>query len=162
MSKKGNKSLVFYKKLWFWIIIMFILVLIIVIAVSSGSDNSENNEALIGEWTIYEDTGTNWGNIYEYTFSEGNKVSYFECKEMTLSDDGCMDGNGSWVGTYKLEKNIITLNLKIDQSEENKYTERLNGPSQKLIVDFDQMKICNRDSGINCEDPYKKDADILD
>lgn len=121
--------------------------------------SSENEQALIGEWEYEEETPHYWGNYYSYEFFENNTVKYYECKNLTLSDDGCIDGSAVWMGKYNLHDNIITMNsFEIDTSNSYKYSKNLAGPTNKLIVDFDYMYMCNRDEGLNCNKKYKKNT----
>lgn len=123
-----------------------------------GCANSEEKEVLIGEWSYDENTGRNWGNIYKYEFLDNNSVKYFECIDMTL-DNGCISGSAVWIGKYSLDKNIIKLSdFEIDKGDSYNYSEILNGPSDKLIVDFDYMYLCDRDSGLNCLEKFTKDT----
>lgn len=78
---------------------------------------------------------------------------------LNSNDDGCIDGSSVWVGKYKLEKNIITMNyFKIDKTNSYKPTSKLVGPTKKLIVNFDDMYLCNRDAGLDCDKKYEKDT----
>ena len=141
------------KKIFFIILILFCL--------TACTGNSENLELVYGEWEIEDTDPTAW-NVHRYTFFEDSKVEYYECLDLTISlgdDDSnaCRKGSSVWIGKYSLKDNIITItDMQVDKNDSYNPTNRLNGPSKKLIVNFDNMYMCDRDKGLDCDMPFEK------
>ena len=141
------------KKLFFIILSVFCL--------TACAGNSKNLELVYGEWEIEDNDPTAW-NVYSYTFYENNKVEYYECLDLTISlntngNDGCEKGSSVWIGKYSLKDNIITItDMKVDKNDSYNPTGILNGPSEKLIVNFDNMYMCDRDKGLDCDMTFEK------
>ena len=47
--------------------------------------------------------------------------------------------------------------FKIDENDSYNPSKKLNGPSTSLIVDFDNMYLCDREDGLDCKNKYEKD-----
>ena len=98
----------------------------------------------------------------EATCSTKGSIKYYECLDLTISlntngNDGCEKGSSVWIGKYSLKDNIITItDMKVDKNDSYNPTGILNGPSEKLIVNFDNMYMCDRDKGLDCDMPFEK------
>lgn len=127
-----------------------------------GCKDKEKEEALEGTWirNKLEYLGL---NVEYLTFEENNKFTYkkrlwnWDEKKKSMEE-----GYHIYSGTYKINKNIISLNIiNKDTSFEVKKCELCDTtpPSEKLIIDFNLMKICERDEGLDCKYSYSKDTD---
>ena len=75
------------------------------------------------------------------------------------SDDGCADGSSVWKGKYSIKGNVVTMkNFEIDQSSYKPST-KLTGPKEQVIVSFDDMYLCDRQSGLDCKIQFEKVVD---
>ena len=141
-------------------ILIFILFLILVTGCSSSA---ENKTLLHGEWEYKKEPQKyegGWGDIYSYEFLKDGTVKYFECLHLTLSDDGCINGSSVWMGKYSLKNNIVSMkSFEIDESDSYKPSSKLSGPKETLIVDFENMYLCDRQAGLDCNQKYEKVVD---
>ncbi len=125
-----------------------------------GCESNENTKLLTGSWS-YE--FENWSSK-NYEFLENGTVKFFECHDMVICldnsncDDGCVGGSAVWLGKYKIKNNIVEFsNFEIDKTDSYNYTNKLTGPSEKIIIDFDNMYFCDRNKGLDCKEKYEKD-----
>lgn len=127
-----------------------------------GCGNKEEIEALKGTWV--RDKLEYIGINQEYfTFEDNNKFTY---KKMLYNWDEANDtmksGYHIYSGTYKIKNNIIYLNID-DKDTTFKVNEcdlcDTTPPSEKFIIDFNLMKICERDLGLNCKYYFTKDTE---
>lgn len=126
-----------------------------------GCGNNEEIEALKGTWV--RDKLEYIGLNVEYlTFEKNNKFTYRKRLYGWNEEKKSMEeGFHTYSGTYKIDKNIINLNItNKDISFETKECELCDTtpPSRKLIIDFDLMKICERNEGLDCKYSYSKDT----
>ena len=112
---------------------------------------------LIGTWSyihepLYSETG-----VYSYNFKENNSFEFKYCYFGNNIEEDCINGKAIYKGTYKLENSRIIL--KIDNFtqiiDRNSFYEAK--PSESLIVDFDNMYICDGNDGLDCDRKFEKD-----
>lgn len=116
---------------------------------------SKNKELLIGDWWYRGEIELfSIPNSSLLTFNQDNTFEMWKCL-----DDDCAKGECKWKGTYSIKDNIISLSV----TEENLITRpygledsRIIPPPDKMIVDFDNMYMCDREEGLDCEDKYEK------
>ena len=130
-----------------------------------GCESNEYNDELIGIWSYNREPESyegGWGDFKDYEFKSNGEVEYFECLHMTMSlnsDEACTNGSSVWIGNYKLKDNIIILSdFTLDKTNSYNPTNKLDGPENKLIADFDNMYLCDRNAGLDCEKKYEKDT----
>ena len=98
---------------------------------------------------------------FYYDFKEDSSFTYSVCfYNSYVSGASCDSGEAEWEGTYKVKDNIIYLTVKKEnQIKPNTIAgvpAKISDPPEKLIVDLNTMKLCDRDEGIDCEIPFKK------
>lgn len=98
---------------------------------------------------------------FYYDFNEDSSFTYSVCfYNSYISDDSCSYGDAEWKGTYKIKDNIIYLTVKEEkQIKPNTIAgvpAKISDTPEKLIVDLNTMKLCDRDEGTDCENPFKK------
>lgn len=117
-----------------------------------GCGNQDNKPLLIGEWLYEGKVGIDEVSS-RYNFYDDNTFSFSTCFS---NIHYCDNGYAEWKGTYKLNNDIIALQI----SEENKVTDRYGfrivEPATLLIVDFDNMYFCDRNDGLDCKERFEK------
>lgn len=142
----------------------FVFILIGCMFLLTGcQSNYQKKMRLVGEWE-YRVSGLisgGWGDSYTYEFFTDDTVEYTECLQITLdANETCKNGSSIWRGKYTLKDNIITMkDFEVDESDLYNPTTKLSGPKKELIVDFDKMYFCNRDSGLDCTKKFEKLTD---
>ncbi len=162
MKKKEESKTKNNKKL-FIIIGAILFGVLIIIIVAFLSNNDSNKELLYGEWSYDDDDETAW-NYHDYTFNKDGTMSYYECYDLTISlnsdNDACAGGSTVWRGKYTISKNIITIkDLEIDKNDSYNPSLKLRGPVKQLIIDWDNMYMCNRNDGLDCNKKYEKNTE---
>lgn len=101
-----------------------------------------------------------WGDVYRYEYFTNGTVKYYECLHLTLSDNACQKGSSVWNGKYSTKENIITMkNFKEDENDSYKPSNMLTGPKDQVIVYFDNIYLCDRQEGLDCNKKFKKIVD---
>lgn len=136
------------------------LILIILSVFCLTACTGSSNEAVVGEWSMSEKKFS-VQMVYYYTFNENNSFIHNVCFYSPYVDDNpCDSGEAEWKGTYKIKDNIIYLTVKEEkQIKPNTIAgipAEISDPPEKLIVDLNTMKLCDRDEGIDCENPFEK------
>lgn len=126
-----------------------------------GKKDEEKLNALKGTW-IKDETQHIGINVTFLEFSDKNNFNYkIRVYNWNDNKNEFEEGFHIYKGTYKLKDNIIYLDItQTDNSFPLNECGLCNPtpPPKKLIVDFNKMKICNRDDGIDCQFPFSKDA----
>lgn len=127
-----------------------ILVSIAIVLLLTGcGESSQNKELLYGEWTYLGKSGID-NSFFYYKFNKDGTFEHSKCM-----GDNCNYGEAEWSGTYKLNGNRIKLNVK----KENQKTDRFGfkiAIEDSLVVDFDNMYLCDGEEGLDCSQKYEK------
>lgn len=139
----------------------YYVLLFVVCFMLSGCKNREQLESLKGTW-IKDEEQYMGINVKYLEFKENSKFNYkIRIYNWNITTNKFEEGFHTYSGTYKLNKNIIYLDIEhIDNSFPMNECELCNPipPSEKLIVDFDKMNLCDRDEGIDCKNPFRKNT----
>lgn len=123
--------------------------IITILGLTGCGQSSQNQELLYGEWSYLGKSGIDSAFFY-YKFNEDGTFEHSKCM-----GDNCDYGEAEWSGTYKLNGNRISLNVK--ESNQKKDSFGFNISIEKsLIVDFDNMYLCDGDEGLDCSQKYEK------
>ena len=136
------------------------LILIILSVFCLTACTGSSNEAVVGEWIMRKKNFSTQMSFY-YDFKEDSSFTYSVCfYNSYVSGASCDSGEAEWEGTYKVKDNIIYLTVKKEnQIKPNTIAgvpAKISDPPEKLIVDLNTMKLCDRDEGIDCENPFEK------
>ena len=129
----------------FWTFICIITIL----GLTGCGQSSQNQELLYGEWSYLGKSGIDSAFFY-YKFNEDGTFEHSKCM-----GDNCDYGEAEWSGTYKLNGNRISLNVKESNQKKDRFGFNIS-IEKSLIVDFDNMYLCDGDEGLDCSQKYEK------
>lgn len=123
--------------------------IITILGLTGCGQSSQNQELLYGEWSYLGKSGIDSAFFY-YKFNEDGTFEHSKCM-----GDNCDYGEAEWSGTYKLNGNRISLNVKEENQKKDRFGFNIS-IEKSLIVDFDNMYLCDGDEGLDCSDKYEK------
>lgn len=123
--------------------------IITILGLTGCGQSSQNQELLYGEWSYLGKSGIDSAFFY-YKFNEDGTFEHSKCM-----GDSCDYGEAEWRGTYKLNGNRISLNVKEENQKKDRFGFNIS-IEKSLIVDFDNMYLCDGDEGLDCSDKYEK------
>lgn len=134
--------------------ILFVMICCLCLYGCGNENDIKNEELLVGEWTY---TKEELGEIEYSTYVFDKKGNFYHSKcFFTNNDANCSSGEAEWSGTYSVNGNRLSLKIK----NENQITKRLNfniiDPPTSIIVDFNNMYLCDESKGLDCDDKYEK------
>ena len=123
--------------------------IITILGLTGCGQSSQNQELLYGEWSYLGKSGIDSAFFY-YKFNEDGTFEHSKCM-----GDNCDYGEAEWSGTYKLNGNRISLNVKESNQKKDRFGFNIS-IEKSLIVDFDNMYLCDGDEGLDCSQKYEK------
>ena len=123
--------------------------IITILGLTGCGQSSHNQELLYGEWSYLGKSGIDSAFFY-YKFNEDGTFEHSKCM-----GDNCDYGEAEWSGTYKLNGNRISLNVKESNQKKDRFGFNIS-IEKSLIVDFDNMYLCDGDEGLDCSQKYEK------
>lgn len=123
--------------------------IITILGLTGCGQSSQNQELLYGEWSYLGKSGIDSAFFY-YKFNEDGTFEHSKCM-----GDNCDYGEAEWSGTYKLNGNRISLNVKESNQKKDRFVFNIS-IEKSLIVDFDNMYLCDGDEGLDCSQKYEK------
>ena len=123
--------------------------IITILGLTGCGQSSQNQELLYGEWSYLGKSGIDSAFFY-YKFNEDGTFEHSKCM-----GDNCDYGEAEWCGTYKLNGNRISLNVKESNQKKDRFGFNIS-IEKSLIVDFDNMYLCDGDEGLDCSQKYEK------
>jgi len=117
--------------------------------------NDSNKELLIGEWT-YRTTELGEKRLFNFVFYDNNVFEFSKCFYRSY-DESCANGEAEWSGTYSLNDNRIKLKIKEENQIIDRYDSSIIDPPSNLIIDFENMYMCDANEGLDCSEKYEKD-----
>lgn len=123
--------------------------IITILGLTGYGQSSQNQELLYGEWSYLGKSGIDSAFFY-YKFNEDGTFEHSKCM-----GDNCDYGEAEWSGTYKLNGNRISLNVKESNQKKDRFVFNIS-IEKSLIVDFDNMYLCDGDEGLDCSQKYEK------
>lgn len=130
-------------------IFLSLLILFGLFVITGCEKTSQNIDLLYGEWTYLGESGVDEAFFY-YKFNEDGTFEHAKCM-----GDECENGEAEWTGTYKLNANRIQLEVKSSNEIKDRYGFKIS-IEKSLIVDFDNMYLCDSEEGLDCSEKYEK------
>lgn len=131
------------------ILIVFLICVFVILILAVFSKSSPNKEVLCGEWSYIGKSGID-SAFYYYKFNEDGTFEHSKCM-----GDNCDSGEAEWRGKYKLTGNRIKLEVKNENQKKDRFGCKIT-IEDSLIVDFDNMYLCDGEEGLDCSDKYEK------
>ena len=122
-----------------------------------GCENSDSNKPLlIGEWS-YKTTEIGEIQSSYIIFHDDNTFEFSRCFYRSYDKD-CANGEAEWYGTYSLNNNRIKLEIKEEKQIIDRYGFSITDPPSHLIIDFENMYMCDANEGLDCNEKYENEA----
>lgn len=122
---------------------------VMVLGMTGCNNSSKNEELLYGEWNYLGKSAMDEA-FFSYNFNKDGTFEHSKCM-----GDNCDDGEAEWSGTYKLNGNRIILTVKKENQIKDRYGFKIS-IEKSLIVDFNNMYLCDGEEGLDCSDKYEK------
>ena len=126
-----------------------LICIITILGLTGCGQSAQNKKLLYGEWSYLGKSGFDSAFFY-YKFNEDGTFEHSKCM-----GNNCDSGEAEWRGTYKLNGNRISLNVKDENQKKDRFGFNIS-IEKSLIVDFDNMYLCDGDEGLDCSDKYEK------
>ena len=136
--------------------ILFVILCCLCLCGCGNKNTMDYKSLLIGEWS-YLKTESGETQYSYFIFNKDNTFEYSDCFHR-LSDDYCAMGEANWNGTYSIKNNQITLKITNEEQVISRYSNSITEPPHNLVVDFNNMYLCDSNQGLDCEKPFDKDT----
>ena len=130
-------------------IFLILAIGIVSVIITGCGEAKQNRKLLYGEWWYIGESFVD-DAFYYYEFKEDGTFVHFKC-----FGDECERGDAEWKGKYKLNGNRVTLEVTEENQKIARYGLKIR-IEESLIVDFDNMYICDGEEGLDCSQKYEK------